>query len=177
MDADLEPFVGEIRIFAGNFPPKNWAFCNGQLMPIIQNTALFSLLGTMYGGDGKTTFALPNLMGRAPIGFGQGPGLTNRTQGEAGGSAAVTLLNSQMPYHTHLAAAHSSSTQSSPEGAVWSKTGGRQGPAAYAAAAPDTPMSPQALGITGGNQPHNNRQPYLAVNYIIALQGIFPQRN
>ncbi|MCZ8523999.1 MULTISPECIES: phage tail protein [Paenibacillus] len=173
----MEPFLGEIRIFAGNFAPRGWAFCNGQLMAIAQNTALFSLLGVMYGGNGRTTFALPNLMGRVPIGVGQGPGLNNRTQGEAGGNDTVTLLNSQIPSHTHTAAAHSSSTQSSPEGAVWSKTGGRQGPAAYVAAAPDTPMSPQAVGIAGGNQPHNNRQPFLAVNYIIALEGIYPPRS
>lgn len=173
-----EPFVAEIRMFGGNFAPRGWAFCNGQLLSISQNTALFSLLGTTYGGDGRTTFGLPDLQGRAPMHQGQGPGLTPRVQGETGGAENVTLSASQMPAHTHQAQADASGGgQTSPANATWAAAG-RGRPAAYAAnQAPGAALSGQALAPAGGSQPHNNRSPYLGVNFIIALQGIFPSRN
>jgi len=171
----MDQFVGEIRLFAGNFAPKDWAFCNGQLLPISQNTALFSILGTMYGGDGKTTFALPNLQGTAPMGQGQGPGLTNRVQGSKVGTSTVTLLTNQIPAHTHTPNASTAiANLPDPTNNVWgSELPSGQKP--YAATA-NTPMNPLALSVTGGTQPHNNTQPYLALNFIIALYGIFPPR-
>lgn len=173
-----EPFIGEIQIFAGNFAPRGWAFCNGQIMSIMQNTALFSIVGITYGGDGKTTFALPNLMGRAPMQQGAGTGLTPRTLGQQGGAAAVTLLPNQMPAHTHVAQGYDGgATTANTNGNIWAKTtGGRTPPPFYASEAPNVSMSPQAIGVAGGSQPHNNMQPYLGVNFIIALQGIFPSR-
>src|SRR5689334_10566877 len=170
-----EPFLSEIRIFSFNFPPKGWAFCNGQLLPINQNQALFSLLGTTYGGDGQTTFGLPDLRGRAPIHAGQGPGLTNRTPGEMGGSETVTLTQAQLPGHTHVPlASPDPGTSTGPTDGVWaaSSTGDKQ----YASAS-DTAMNPATISTTGGNQPHENRQPYLAANFIIALEGIYPSRS
>ena len=172
------PFVAEIRMFAGSFAPKGNAFCNGQLIAISQNTALFSLLGTTYGGDGRSTFGLPNLQGRAAIGSGQGAGLSPRTLGAVGGEANVTLLQAEMAMHNHsangVAAAGDSQT---PGGAVWSAAGaGRTPPPAYASAA-NTNMSANTLGQTGGSQPHNNMPPYQAVSFIIALVGVFPPRN
>ncbi|WP_309667138.1 tail fiber protein [Tabrizicola sp.] len=173
-----QPFVAEIRIVGFNFPPRGWAFCNGQILPLSQNTALFSLLGTTYGGDGRSTFALPNLQGSVPIQQGQGPGLTDRILGEVGGSENVTLLQSEMPQHTHSAVADGSGggNQSAPNGNAWSSLSGRTPPSLYNNAA-NTTMSPFAVGITGSSFPHNNMQPYLALNFIIALQGVFPARN
>jgi microcystin-dependent protein len=172
-----EPFIGEIRMFAGNFAPRGWAFCNGQILSIAQNTALFSLLGTTYGGDGRTTFALPNLQGRAPMHQGQGPGLTNRVLGETAGEENVTLLTTQMPVHTHQPQADASGGgQTSPASATWG-AGGRGRPAAYSATSPNATLSPQALAVAGGSQPHNNRSSYLGVSFIIATQGIYPSRN
>jgi microcystin-dependent protein len=166
-----DPFLAQVMIFAGNFAPRGWAFCSGQVLPIAQNTALFSLLGTTYGGNGQTTFALPDLRGRVPMHSGQGPGLTNRVLGEAGGSETVTLLATQIPQHGHTANASSEdSTSSKPDGAVPAGNG------AYAAAS-DTTMSPAFISGGGGNQPHNNVQPFLVLNYVIALEGIFPSRN
>ena len=171
-----QPFVAEIRMFGFNFAPTGWALCNGQLLPISQNTALFSLLGTMYGGDGKTTFALPNLQGNAPLNFGQGPGLTDRIEGEIGGEQYVTLLTSEIPAHTHLAGSSSgASGAAAPTNGVWA-TAGRGRPSPYSSNAPNTSMSGLAIGPTGGNQPHNNMPPYLTLNFCIALQGIFPPR-
>jgi microcystin-dependent protein len=170
-----DPFIGEIRMFAGNFAPRGWAFCNGQILPIAQNTALFSLLGTTYGGDGRTTFALPDLRDRIPVGFGEGPGLTPRTLGESGGAAAVTLAANQIPSHTHaLRAASGTPSSGAPSGEVVlaPTTGGK----IYRDATSPVAMSAGTIGPAGGSQPHNNLQPYLAVNYIIALQGIFPSR-
>jgi microcystin-dependent protein len=168
-------FVGEVRVFAGNFPPSGWAFCNGQLLPISQNTALFSLLGTYYGGDGLSTFALPDLRGRVPIHPGQGPGLTHRTLGETGGTETHVLTMAEMPAHTHTVAASSANgAADSPAGRVMARS-----PAAvpqYAATA-NADLSGMAVAPSGGSQPHNNMQPYLAVTYIIALQGIFPPRS
>lgn len=170
-----DQFLGEIRIFATNFAPKGWAQCNGQLMPLSQNTALFALLGTNYGGDGKTTFALPNLQGRAPLQQGAGPGLTQRNLGEMGGSAAVSLLQSEIPLHSHQlmhsGGAANASTPAPDTG--FARTTSAQ---VYAPGDTSAPASPQALAASGDSAPHNNLQPYLTLNFCIALQGIFPPR-
>ena len=174
-----DQFVGEIRIFAGNFAPTGWAFCNGQLLPIAQNTALFSLLGTMYGGDGQTTFALPNLQGAAPLMAGQGAGLSNRVQGETGGQAAVTLLTTELPSHTHTVSATSSpGSDPDPSGNVWGVAAVARGTVMYAAdPGSGAQMSAQAFATAGPSLPHNNMPPYLALSFIIALQGIYPPRS
>jgi len=173
-----DPFLAEIRIFAGNYAPQGWALCNGQLMPISQNTALFSLLGVTYGGDGRVTFGLPNLTGSSPMQQGQGPGLSQRYLGEVGGSPAVTLLNSEMPAHTHTPMAVGANGNSgSPVGNTWAQAQYGKGAAQwYSTAAPNVQMNPLSSAVTGGSQPHNNMPPYLTVSFIIALQGIFPQR-
>jgi len=176
----MDPFVAEIRIFAGNFAPKGWAMCDGQLMSISQNTALFSLLGTTYGGDGKSTFALPNLQGSAPLQAGQGPGLSLRDLGETGGEQTVTLLQTEMPLHTHTARCSDlAGNQVSPAGGVWAMTTTRRGSVnAYAPTSMNkATMHPLALSISGGNLPHNNMPPFLTLNFIIALQGVFPPRS
>ena len=173
-----DPFLAEIRIFSGNFAPTGWALCNGQLMPLSQNTALFSLLGTTYGGDGRSTFALPNLQGAAPMQQGQGPGLTQRFLGEMAGEQTVTLLQSEMPLHNHRAMGFDGGgTSNSPSNGVWGQaTVGRVAANLYSTAAPNTMMGTRTTQITGGTQPHNNMQPYLGLTFIIALQGVFPQR-
>ncbi len=178
-----DPFVAEIRIFPFNFAPKGWAFCNGQLMPISQNTALFSLLGTFYGGDGKSTFALPNLQGNAAMHQGQGQGLSQRFVGEQGGAETVTLLASEMPVHTHnLQASGAEATTTTAAGnmpALGLYDNGLQNGliGAYSEATPaNTQMGPQAISIAGGSLPHNNMQPYLSLSFCIALQGVFPPR-
>jgi microcystin-dependent protein len=170
-----EPFVAEIRIFPFNFPPTGWAFCDGQLLPISQNTALFSLLGTTYGGNGKSTFALPNLQDATPLHPGQGPGLSLRDLGETGGTTTVTLLPSEMPAHGHAVLATSAVGDSpSPSGtALANSTSAYQTNAAQNL----VPMADAALPASGGDAPHNNRQPYLVLNFCIALQGIFPPRS
>ena len=168
------PFLGEIRIFAGNFAPTGWAFCNGQLLPISQNTALFSILGTYYGGDGRSTFALPDLQGRVPMQPGQGLGLTPRQLGEALGSETHALSLPELPAHTHSLSANSANgNDDAPGGRVMARS-----PAGIPqfAAAPDGVMSAGAITSAGGSQPHNNMQPYLSLNFIIALQGIYPAR-
>jgi microcystin-dependent protein len=168
-----EPFVGEIRILGCNFAPKGWAFCNGQIMPISQNTALFSLLGTYYGGDGKSTFALPNLQGSAPMHQGQGPGLSDRVIGETGGEEAVTLINSEMPSHSHpLKGVNGVANQVSPANNTWA--GAAQRP--YLTTQNGSFLNPFALSVSGGSQPHNNMPPYLTLNFCIALQGVYPAR-
>lgn len=172
-----DPFVGEIRAVGFNFAPTGWALCNGQIMPISQNTALFSLLGTYYGGDGRTTFALPNLQGYAPMGQGNGAGLTPRVIGETGGEASVTLLQNQVPPHTHAAMNAPASNAMSPANAVFGGGGRGKEPAYAPMSGPTAQMSAQAVGMTGGNQPHNNLPPYLIMNFIIALQGVFPSRS
>jgi microcystin-dependent protein len=174
-----DQFISEIRIFAGNFAPTGWALCDGQLMPISQNTALFSLLGTTYGGNGVSTFGLPNLQGSTPLGAGQGPGLSLRDLGEIGGEQTVALLGSQMPSHSHTAQAATSGGTVSPANATWGESKlGKTPLAVYAASGPNNVlMSPQGLSPAGGNLPHNNMPPYLCLTFIIALQGIFPARS
>lgn len=173
----MDPFVGEIRLFAGNYAPYGWALCNGQILPIQSNTALFSLLGTTYGGNGTTNFALPNLMGRAPMHWGNGAGLTPRDLGEMSGEPNVTLLQTEIPAHNHLANAQTVSDKLEAEGDIWATAGapGRGGVQYYSEKA-DVRLNPMAVGVAGGSQPHNNMQPYQALNFIIALQGVFPQR-
>jgi microcystin-dependent protein len=181
------PFVAEIRIFAGNFAPTGWAMCNGQLMPISQNTALFSLLGTTYGGDGKSTFALPNLQGSAPMQQGQGPGLSLRDLGEIGGEQFVTLLQTEMPAHGHvMSATATAATVAAASGNQWAmaNAGGAKGGggsiinmySTTTTGAGVVSMSPFATSIAGGSLPHNNMPPYLGLTFIIALQGVFPPR-
>lgn len=170
-----DPFIAEIRIFAGNLAPRGWAFCNGQLLPIAQNTALFSLIGTTYGGDGRSTMGLPNLQGRVPMHPGQGAGLTPRRLGEAGGSDAVTLVGLQLPRHDHFMRAVPKTTQASPNGGV-----GLGNAPIYATPADQgsiVAMADGAIGAAGGGQPHDNRQPYLALSFIIALEGLYPSRS
>lgn len=172
-----EPFVGEICMFPFNFVPKGWAACNGQLLPLSQNTVLFSLLGTTYGGDGKSTFALPDLQGMVPIQSGQGPGLSLYDLGQTGGSETVTLLQSEIPAHSHtLQYGSTAGTQESPVGQIWKDTAGRRGGSAYTSPGNAVMMSNEALKTTGGNSPHNNMQPYLTLHFCIALQGVFPPR-
>ena len=173
-----DQFVAEIRIFGFNFAPTGWALCNGQLLPISQNTALFSLLGTMYGGNGQTTFALPNLQGTAPMQQGQGPGLSLYDQGANGGTEYVTLLQTEMPAHSHSAfGTTTDADQASPGGNVWGQAVSDRGGFPYYAASATAPMDPRCLTIAGGSQPHNNMHPYLTLNFCIALQGFFPQRS
>lgn len=173
------PFIGEIRMWAGNFAPRGNALCNGQLISIAQNTALFSILGTTYGGNGTTVFGLPNLQSRAPMHSGNGPGLTPRVLGELGGAENVTLLPTQMPAHNHQALGQTGlGGQTSPAGATWATTGTSRMPVPlYAQAPSNTTMNPLALAQTGSGQPHNNMPPYLVINFIIGTQGIFPSRN
>lgn len=169
-----DPFVAEIRIFPFNFAPTGWAFCNGQIMPISQNTALFSLLGTTYGGDGKSTFALPDLQGRAPMHPGQGAGFSLRDLGEVGGSETVTLQTSEIPAHAHsLSSTNEDGNNTSPGGRYYGR-----GNALYRNPSGQTlvPMAPQMVAPTGGDAPHNNMQPYLTLSFCIALQGVFPPR-
>lgn len=170
-----DPFVAEIRIFPFNFAPTGWAMCNGQLIPISQNTALFSLLGTFYGGDGKSTFALPNLQGSAPIHQGQGPGLSLYDLGQTGGSDAVTLIQTELPAHAHQASGVSGSGPTSPANNTWGTGAGRTPPPMYVDGSPNVTMG-NAMSVAGGSQPHNNLQPYLTLNFCIAMQGIFPPR-
>jgi microcystin-dependent protein len=174
-----DPYLAEIRTFAFKFAPQGWAFCDGQILPITQNTALFSLIGTNYGGDGRTTFGLPNLQGAAPMDMGQGPGLTLRVLGESGGSSAVTLLTSQMALHSHSLGTASQPADISIPDTTTVLTRSKGG-SAY-----ETPpvngaslkqLAPSALSPIGGGQPHNNLQPYLPLNFCIALVGIYPPR-
>ncbi len=170
-----EPFVAEIRIFAGNFAPRGWAFCNGQLLPIAQNTALFSLIGTTYGGDGRTTTALPNLEGRAPMHPGRGPGLTDRRLGQRGGVETVTLTEAQMPNHSHNARGSGDGANSRvvPNGIT--ATGPGRGSTYFSSS--NNLVTMRGLSNTGGSQAHNNMQPFLTMNFIIALVGLYPSRS
>jgi microcystin-dependent protein len=167
-----QPFLGQIMLFGGNFAPSGWALCNGQLLAINQNTALFSLLGTQYGGNGTSNFALPDLRGRAPIHSGQGPGLANYVIGQAAGTETVTLTQAQMPQHNHLVnATEADQTTNRPATAFHARGG------FYAATSDGSQMAPQSLSLTGSGLPHEKHQPYLVMTYCIALAGIFPSRN
>jgi microcystin-dependent protein len=169
-----DPFVAEIRIFPFNFAPKGWAWCNGQLLPLSQNTALFSLLGTTYGGDGKSTFALPDMQGNAPIHAGQGPGLSLYDLGQMGGSETVTLLQSEMPAHSHTLRGDEDDGSFKTPSNMFLGSGNQM----YISVSPtvNTSLAPEALAPAGGDQPHNNLMPYLTLNFNIALQGVFPPR-
>lgn len=172
----MDPFLGEIKMFGGNFAPSGWALCNGQLLPISQNTALFSLLGTFYGGDGVQTFALPNLQGRVAVHWGQGAGLSSYVIGQQGGSESIALTQQQMPQHNHTMGTLSSpGTASRPNTQLLAQptSGSIYGPAPSDGSA----LNQAAISQAGGNQPHANIQPYLSVTFIIALRGIFPSRN
>jgi microcystin-dependent protein len=171
-----DPFVAEIRIFPFNFAPKGWAFCDGQLLPISQNTALFSLLGTTYGGDGKSTFALPDLQGNAPMHPGQGPGLSLHDLGETGGSETVTLLQTEIPAHSHTLMAQNQPGQLNAPAADRSLSRSNGGDAWKQPPQVLSAMAFQALAPAGGDQPHNNMMPYLTLNFCIAMQGVFPPR-
>ncbi len=175
-----EPFIAEIRIFAGNFAPRGWAFCDGQLLPVATNTALFSLIGTTYGGDGRTTTALPNLQGRAPMHPGRGPGLTSRRLGAKVGVETVSLSEAQIPSHTHTAKAVTSSGAAGPPTNTSSLA--RSFPVASRAYQSDiatnlVDMASETLSTTGGGEAHANTQPYLTMNFIIALVGTYPSRS
>ena len=181
----MDPFLGEIRLFACNYAPANWATCQGQLMAISQNAALFSLLGTTYGGDGRTTFALPNLVDRIQVGAGQGTGLSNYPPGTVAGTTSVTLTNQQMPAHTHTLPAGGNVTQPlapSPTSYLAQPAGQGHSPGAAlyvtgaTQAGSSVTMASTMAGVAGSSQPHSNQSPYLSLNYCIALQGIFPQR-
>lgn len=170
----MDPFVAEIRIFPFNFAPKGWAFCDGQILPLSQNTALFSLLGTTYGGDGKSNFALPDMQGNAPMHPGQGPGLSLHDLGETGGSDTVSLLESEIPSHSHgFIASQADGINRLPATNLAANMIGVNG---YAAPGTIVNMADQALTPAGGDQPHNNMQPYLTLNFCIALQGVYPPR-
>jgi microcystin-dependent protein len=172
-----DPFVAEIRVFPFNFAPKGWAWCDGQLLPLSQNTALFSLLGTTYGGNGKSNFALPDLQGRAPMHPGQGPGLSLHDLGETGGSQTVTLIESEIPAHVHTVNV-SIGDADLPAPSSLNVMAKAAGGFAYAPSNPafNVPMAPETLAPAGGDQPHNNMQPYLTFYFCIALQGVFPPR-
>jgi microcystin-dependent protein len=176
----MEGYIAEIRMFGGNFAPRGWALCQGQILSIAQNTALFSLLGTTYGGNGQTTFALPDLRGRVAVGTGQGPGLPSVNLGEMSGEPTHTLIITEMPAHNHAAQMQGNSNPgdtSSPAGATPATSTARDN--LYINAAPNAPMAANTVtvGIAGGSQPHNNMQPYTGLNYIICMEGIYPPRN
>ena len=171
----MTPLLGEIKMFAGNFAPRGWALCQGQLISIAQNSALFSILGTTYGGNGQTTFGLPDLRGRVPVGMGQGPGLRDKFLGEIAGNETHTLLQSEMPMHVHPQPANSGNgDQRGPGGNFPAASDQRN---SQYAATTNTTMATAVSGVAGNGQPHNNMQPYLTMNFIIALQGIYPTRN
>jgi microcystin-dependent protein len=172
-----EPFIAEIRIFAGTFAPRNWAFCNGQLLQISQNTALFSLVGTTYGGDGRTTFGLPNLQGRAAMHWGSGSGLTTRSIGASGGAETVTLTSAHLPAHSHALGVNQTSAANQDDPSSTAVPGTTVGANVYGGASNLVPMATDALGAAGGGQSHTNMQPFLVLNFIIAIAGTFPSRN
>jgi microcystin-dependent protein len=166
-----QPYVGEIRMFGGNFAPAGWMFCNGQILPISENETLFQLIGTTYGGDGQSTFALPNLQSRLPMHMGTGPGLSNRILAESGGTETVTLTVNQIPAHTHVPQASNAGTSDNPANNFWARTTTGK---SYGTTPTDTTMNPQTISAVGGSQPHENMHPFLCVSYIISLFGIFP---
>jgi microcystin-dependent protein len=165
------PYIGEIRMFGGNFAPLGWALCDGRQLAIGENEALFTLIGTTYGGDGQVTFAVPDLRSRVPLHVGQGNGLSPQVLGQTGGAETVTLQVNQLPQHTHNAGADATGgTQPNPQSAIWAASGLNQ----FSSNSPNTTMNAAAIGNSGGNQPHENMLPFLALNFIIALEGIFP---
>ena len=169
-----EPYVGEIRMFAGSYAPRGWAMCDGQLLQVSQNDALFSLLGTIYGGDGRTTFALPDLRGRLPIHAGQGPGLSNRRLGSRAGAESVTLNVNELPSHSHpMKADENLASSPNPAGNVLAQTTTLD---LYLETTPDTPLANSSITSTGGGRSHTNLMPFLCVSFIIALFGIYPSR-
>jgi microcystin-dependent protein len=170
----MDPFVAEVRIFPFNFAPRGWAFCNGQLLPISQNTALFSLLGTTYGGDGKSNFGLPNMQGNAPMHPGQGPGLSLYDLGEMGGSETVTLLQSEIPSHTH--SVNGATVDNADSNIPTNKNIGKASTKVFNTTGTPVQMNVNTIGIAGGSQPHNNMMPYLTLNFCIAMQGVYPPR-
>lgn len=173
------PFLGEIRMAGFNFAPRGWAFCNGQPLPISNYSALYALIGTTYGGDGQTTFGLPDLQGRSPVGQGNGPGLTPTVIGQVYGQESVTLTTGQIPGHSHSVKGQAGpglATTADPTGGLWASQASTTDQP-YSTGAPDTTMSGQGVANAGGGQPHENRPPYLVVNFVIALEGIFPSRN
>ena len=178
-----QPFLGQIQPFGFGFPPRGWALCNGQILAIAQNTALFSLLGTTYGGNGTTTFALPNLQDQTVVGTGQGPALTERVLGERGGSSTVALLQSENAIHNHFVEATTDRGNMTASTGNVLATGGAGTPQRpttakhYSTNPPNTQLNPLALGVSGVGLPHNNMQPYLTLNFCIAMQGVFPQRS
>ncbi|GJD48288.1 hypothetical protein OPKNFCMD_1005 [Methylobacterium crusticola] len=175
-----EPFLGEIRLFGGNYAPRGWALCNGQLLQISQNTALFAILGTTFGGDGRTTFGLPDLQGRVPVHSGTGAGLPPAALGQRGGATTVTLATPQIPQHTHaLSAVKAPGGLTDPTNAYLTPTNDGQGTVypSFAATGTTVPMNPGSVAVSGGSQPHDNMQPYLCVTFIIALEGLYPARN
>jgi microcystin-dependent protein len=179
----MDEFIAAIKLFAGNFAPRGWAFCDGRSLPIDQYQAVYALIGTTYGGNGTTTFNLPDLRGRAAVGFGTGPGLTGRAIGQMGGTEAVTLLPNQLPAHAHpLLATNVFGDQGNPANAALASTVdtlnfGPDIPIYKAAATPNTPMAAGSVGMAGGSQSHDNMSPFLGLNYIICLEGIFPSRD
>jgi len=174
----MEGYIAQIILFAGNFAPRGWAFCHGQLISIAQNTALFALLGTTYGGNGQTTFALPDLRGRVAVGTGQGPGLSFYTLGQLAGAENITLTTNEIPAHTHaLRASSADATERAPGVDRFLAREATAQTAMYATTGIDTTLSPQAISTVGSSQPHSNVQPYLAMNYVICMSGIFPSRN
>ncbi|MBC2857773.1 phage tail protein [Stappia sp. 28M-7] len=169
------PYIGEIRMFGGNFAPLGWEFCNGQLLSIAENETLFNLIGTTYGGDGQNTFALPDLRGRLPLHFGQGPGQPAYVLSESGGSEEVTLTQQQIPSHSHMLVANKATgTEASPQNHVLASAAAGDPYFASQTPPPSTELGPNAIQVTGGSQPHNNMAPYLAVSFIISLYGIYP---
>jgi microcystin-dependent protein len=170
-----EPFVGEIRMFAGNFAPQGWAFCDGQLLAVSQNDALFSLFGTVYGGDGRTTFGLPDLRGRVPMHAGTGPGLSQRRLGARGGTETATVAVDQIPSHTHqMKASGDLAGRANPQDNLPAKSAQIE---LYSGDAPDVALSPSAISAVGDNQPHSNLMPFLCIHFIVALVGIYPSRS
>ncbi len=168
------PYIGEIRMFGGNFAPAGWMFCDGSILAISEYETLFNLIGTTYGGDGQSTFALPDLRGRVPVHMGQGAGLSAYTIGQMGGQEMVTLTTSQMPAHSHVPQANTGmGSQTSPAGNVWANSTNLP----YSASAPSAAMDPAAVGMAGGSQPHDNMVPYLCISFIISLFGIFPTQS
>lgn len=173
----MDPYIGEIRLFAGNYAPMGWAFCQGQTLEVVQNQALYTIIGNIYGGDAPNTFNLPDLRGTVPMHWGAGNGLTPRKLPQTGGVTSVTLTEAQMPNHSHDARIQTTANEDNPFGAVWANAQGGRSPVKAYSQLVDTEMNPLALSTVGGGQSHNNMQPYVALNFIIALEGIYPVKS